>query len=350
MRDPDARRRFRVLPGGAEERRGRPRLALALLQISVSLALLWLLLRQVDFGHLLTLLGRSLDNAGWLVAAAVLVGLGILVATLRWRLLLRGQRHDPPFGTLLRAFLVGVFFNQFLPSTLGGDVARAMWIARDGPPRATSLVVVALDRWLGMLGICLAALLGLAFHPPTSDEAPLLAALTCLALLAVMSGLALAHPGARRWARRMLRGPLRGLRRRSTELFDALAVYRKQKLRLAACAGLSVLIQVLIAFAYASIARSMEVGPGFVALAAIVPVVSLVSAFPVTINGIGARENALALLSGGLVAGAAVGIAWLFMLCGLLYGAAGGVLYVIASARRAGIGRLIRRGESAAAR
>ena len=60
----------------------------------------------------------------WLIVALTVFGASTLVAVWRWSLLLKAQRIDITFRSLLGTFLVATYFNNFLPSNIGGDVIR----------------------------------------------------------------------------------------------------------------------------------------------------------------------------------------------------------------------------------
>jgi glycosyltransferase 2 family protein len=90
------------------------------LKAAVSIALLAVLLSRVDVPRLWAI-ARS-ASTGWLAAAIALYFLMILASVWRWGLLLRAQNVRLPFRRLTSSFLVATFFNNFLPSNIGGDV------------------------------------------------------------------------------------------------------------------------------------------------------------------------------------------------------------------------------------
>src|SRR6185503_15960412 len=93
------------------------------LRVAVSAALVVWILRRAPLGEVLEAF-RTADLRLVLLALA-LNPLGYWASVSRWRLLIRSQGGDAPFGFLVRSFLVGVFFNNLLPSTIGGDTIRA---------------------------------------------------------------------------------------------------------------------------------------------------------------------------------------------------------------------------------
>src|SRR5215471_8994193 len=123
------------------------RSALVGLKVAVSLALLAYLFSVTD-AQALEERVRSADLL--LLVAAVACYLSMLaLATWRWRLLLETLGVDAPMRQLLSSYLVATFFNNFLPSNIGGDVVRVRDGSRLTGSTAASVAVVAVDRILG---------------------------------------------------------------------------------------------------------------------------------------------------------------------------------------------------------
>jgi uncharacterized protein (TIRG00374 family) len=124
------------------------------LKIAVAAIAIGYLLRSksLDFGALLILVKRpglfALNFAVWAVAAVVL-------ATLRWRILLGLADARPAFGKLLRLQLIALFFNVVVPGNIGGDVMKGFYVARDEAPekRPTILLIILVDRIVGLAGL-----------------------------------------------------------------------------------------------------------------------------------------------------------------------------------------------------
>jgi len=111
------------------------------IKIVVSVALLTLLFSRVDGRRLWTIARHA--SIAWLAAAMVVYFLNVLASVWRWRLLLRAQDVQMPARTLLGSYLVATFFNNFLPSNVGGDVIRIRDTARPAKSRPASLLDTA---------------------------------------------------------------------------------------------------------------------------------------------------------------------------------------------------------------
>jgi len=80
--------------------------------------------------------------------------------TWRWGLLLGAQDVHVSHTALLSSYLVAIFFNNFLPSNIGGDVVRIRDTARPARSKTLATTVILIDRVLGMLGLVLVAAIG----------------------------------------------------------------------------------------------------------------------------------------------------------------------------------------------
>ena len=140
-------------------------------------------------------------------AFASAVGLGLLGITLgavRWRVLLEsyGAQTIPPIGFLLRAYLVGIFYNTFLPANVGGDLVRGHVTRRSFEGIAGAYLIVAIERLFGLAGLLLLGAIVLMVRPlATGVDLRLLAAggiaaaLVAVALPLVGRGIGIWIPG-----------------------------------------------------------------------------------------------------------------------------------------------------------
>src|SRR5436305_8844190 len=135
----------------------RSRAGLAL-RLAVSAALIAWILARTPFREV----GAACRAADlrFVVAALALNLFDTFASVRRWRLLTRAQGGQATFPFFLRSYMVGIFFNNFLPSTIGGDTVRAADTARTGVGRAKAVAIVFVDRFVGLLALMLFAVLG----------------------------------------------------------------------------------------------------------------------------------------------------------------------------------------------
>ncbi len=133
-----------------------------LLKIAVSLALVFWLVQRVDWttvGELASQASRPL-----ILGYIAMQILGNLISAAKWRYLARIQGFSFSLRAGFFAYLTGAFINNFLPSTVGGDTYRVLWMSRAGD-RSRALSVVFYDRLTGLLGLFLFSGIGLMFFP-----------------------------------------------------------------------------------------------------------------------------------------------------------------------------------------
>jgi uncharacterized membrane protein YbhN (UPF0104 family) len=313
--------------------RSRRSFVVAVLKVSVSVALMAWLLSSVDVA---SLRARASDaSPGWLVAALAVYFANIVASTWRWRLLLDAQNVHVPQGSLLSSYLVAGFFNNFLPSNIGGDVVRIRDTARSAGSKTLATAVVLVDRGLGLMGLVLVAAVGATivarFRPDGDSPLWPFWLWTAFVLGTMIAAPAIASPDG---FARLLR-PLRAFHpewigTRIETLTGALSRFRDRPAALAACFAGAMAVQGLLVLYYLAVAYALHLPVGVWDLAVIVPVSFLVQMAPVSINGFGVREAAFTfyLTPLGIPIESAVLLPLVATARAILFSLTGGVLYV----------------------
>lgn len=134
------------------------------IQIFVSLALLALVAWWIG---LFSPQGRdqfvTLLRSGSLPMLLTSVAVGVVVnmsSALKWWMLIRARAIDAGYWRVFSYYLVGQFYNLFLPTSVGGDVVRSYELGKFSGRRADALASVFVERYTGVL--VLLAVAGLA--------------------------------------------------------------------------------------------------------------------------------------------------------------------------------------------
>lgn len=276
-----------------------PRIAFdrgTLLRVAVSFTLVAIVLARVGPRRALSSLSRLRPE--YLAVGLALVVLAVLVSAVQWRLILRSQGVGVGLSTTTALYFVGLFFNNFLPSSIGGDVARVWTLSRKTGKSDEAAASVIADRIFGAIGLSFIALAALVvgFSRSRTYWLPVLA-------VAVGSGvLVVAATRPRLIARTMAR--TFGESARATERVSDVARHVRSavvdKYTALSCAALSVGFQLIVIAINVVILRGLGLKVALVNLLFIVPVISAVSALPISLNGLGVREAAYVYLLGGL--------------------------------------------------
>src|SRR5262249_51209692 len=134
------------------------RYVLLAVKLSVSIILLVVLFSRIDVAQLWQTAKRA--SVPWLIVAMTVYGVSVVAAVWRWNLLLATQHNRIDFRSLLGTFLVSTYFNNFLPSNIGGDVIRIGETARRANSKTLATTVVLMDRILGLIALAFVAALG----------------------------------------------------------------------------------------------------------------------------------------------------------------------------------------------
>jgi uncharacterized protein (TIRG00374 family) len=260
-------------------------------KVGVSLALLAYLLSTTDLEALLARV-RGGDTALFALAVLLYISM-LLLATWRWRLLLHAQGFPASLGALSASYLVATFFNNFLPSNIGGDVIRVRDSSRYTGSTTTSLAVVAIDRILGF-GALYALAVGafIAGGPAVRHLAGARSVLLGLGLFFSALAYVFFRPGTARWLMTVTGLTSWGwAQERFEHVQGAVQVYREEMGTIWAAFFASLGLQSLAVLYYYEVARALRIDLPLGACFLMVPLCTLVQAVPVSFNGWGIRES-----------------------------------------------------------
>jgi uncharacterized protein (TIRG00374 family) len=263
---------------------------------TASIILLWLVARKLDLASLRALLVQV--HWGWLLAACAVMLAGRALSVTRVIVLVRakGAAFDP--REVGRIVLGSEFFGAFLPTSIGGDTIRVYGLRRHTADTGVAVSAVLLERATGVAALLLFGVAGTLWAwPLLRDHRVLWAALIPSALgLAALAAMlndrwvsALARRAGShgdRWAGKAL------------EWQHAVRSYRHHPVALAEVCGLSLAIQSLRIASVYLVGRALGAQEPLVYFAAFVPIILLLSMLPISIGGLGVRENGFVHLFG----------------------------------------------------
>jgi len=272
-----------------------------LVKIVITAGLLVVLARKVNLHAVAGRIG-AIGFLSCAVCVLVTLVLTLLVAW-RWQMILARMRSPVPFGESWRLVLVGLFFNQILPSGIGGDAVRVWLLARGGSRLRTALFSVAADRIfaLGAVVLCMAALLPVLLSGPAKWA---VVSLTVAGALGIAGLFAL--PKAigiltRALPARLYR-PFEKLIARAVDLAGGFAAVLRLVLQARpqgpAVIGISVANQLVLGWIVYFLANRLHVEIGLMTVIALFSPALLLSMMPISLGGWGVREAALVWLLG----------------------------------------------------
>src|SRR5512139_2012977 len=139
------------------------RFLILLTKVIVSVGLLVLLVSRMDTARFWAYARTA--SLAWLLGALLIYLVVVLTSAWRWGLLLGAQHVRIPGASLVSSYLVATFFNNFLPSNIGGDVIRIADTAPAAGSKTLATTIVLIDRAVGLLGLVLIAAIGATAGP-----------------------------------------------------------------------------------------------------------------------------------------------------------------------------------------
>jgi uncharacterized protein (TIRG00374 family) len=271
-------------------------------KLVLTVALFWLILHNCDWSSIGQRLGAIPAHALLLVFA--LISLQTVVLTLRWCWITECMGFRLSLRDGLMGQLISQFFNQGLPSSLGGDGVRIWWLRRVHMPLPMALENVLLDRLAGFLSLLGLTQLSLCLLAQRVDSPAAVWSLVLVSAAGVAGVLVLLLPWRLSLIRSWEQSP--GLLRRCVgKGLDSIADFRRLLLTVgrspragSRIAGSSLavhMVSVYLAY-YIAVQVGMDVG-WWGCLAAVVPAL-LVAYLPVSIAGWGVREGAMVVAFG----------------------------------------------------
>ncbi|MDD5349681.1 MAG: lysylphosphatidylglycerol synthase transmembrane domain-containing protein [Chthoniobacteraceae bacterium] len=309
---------------------------LTLLQIAFTLGILAWLFRDPARNRQIW---EAISQADWRWIAAGFGVFGIveLAAVIRWQVLLRVQGIRIGWGRLSALFMIGIFFNPFMPGGTGGDVAKIFYLLKETPGRKpAAMLAVLMDRMVGLFGLIAIASVVIAMRYRWLTQTPVAAgllyalltifggALGFLAVSFVVTKMGLVH-------RLPQKLPMRDT------LVDLAAAYGQygrawgsSLLALLLCVPVHLGSFTVFYCAGRAFAESARRG-ALLDFWGIMPIVNTLTSIPVNIGGMGVREKLLLDLLGGLCqiperTALAISLSGAFVL--ILWGLVGGVVYL----------------------
>jgi len=302
------------------------------LRLGATLALVAWVLSRISLGEAWRLLSRA--SLLPLLGALLVFTLSVVAGAWQWGRFLESQGITLRFRSVLERFWVGLFFNNFLPGNLGGDVVKVWDLRRSRRDTLASATATLADRLTGLSALAFLALLAALSLGGSPQLAPVARGVAAGAgIFLAGAALFLLDPVAtflRRAAQAAGLLSEEGFRGR---LLERLRLLRAHRRRLLGLFAYSLLVQALRVGVHWMVCLAL-VGPdtpAFPEFFLAVPPLAFALTLPVTIGGLGLREGlAIPLFKPlGLVGEVPVTLQFAAYLLMLVVSLAGGLIFLV---------------------
>jgi uncharacterized protein (TIRG00374 family) len=277
------------------------KILLSLVQITVTVAVLIWVFHDPNKRAQMGIALRAADYR-WVGFAVLAYGMVEAAAAVRWQILLKVQGIHLSVPRMTGLFLIGMFYNQFLPGGTGGDIMKTYLLLKETPKKMGGLLAVMFDRLIGL--VALISITGtlialrydwLAQRPETKRLLWILLAVlgsSVLGLLTsfVVSGFNLVH-------RLPVRFPGR---EKLIELSAAYHLYAKHWPGTLFAFGASLVAHLSTFATFLCVAYAFRARVAVIDFFAVMPIERTISALPISFAGVGLREKIFQIMLHGL--------------------------------------------------
>ena len=277
--------------------------------------------------------------------AAGLFLVSSLIGSWLWGRLLRAQGIPIPYSKAASYYFVGLFFNNFLPSNVGGDIARISDASKHSDRVSSVFSATLLERLIGVVSIGFLAVVASALALHELHLYAIFGATLAVFLLATAFFVSIFH-------RKMLQAFERPFRwigahrieRAMARLMDDMHGFRNQGGALVAVFVASTLVQVSRIYVHYLVGLALGVHISLAYYFLFVPILAALISLPISLNGLGVREGAAVVLFqlAGLSREQAFSVPFLTYVISVLISLLGGLIFISRTPRRA-LGRHLER-------
>lgn len=271
------------------------RIALLLIKISISLGLLMYLFWKIDLSQFAKTL-HAIQIFPFLTAGILYIGCQYL-SSYRWQVLLRAHGIYVPVNRLFSFYLVGMFFNNFLPTSIGGDVVKGYDLYRHSGRGKEAITTVLLERYTGLVALIIiglaALLVGYQYFPDP---------VTAILLSGIAAGficgtlVVISRYSRTLCLRTTRRFNLKRLSRIIYKIYRPFERYKTHKWIFLYSIIISFGIQVLNILVYILVADALNISISGGYFFLFFPVITIISMLPLSINGLGIRDGLMVYL------------------------------------------------------
>jgi glycosyltransferase 2 family protein len=254
---------------------------------------------------------------------------GLVVSSYQWQSLLRAERIHVDLTRLINLYLVGMAFSHFLPTSMGGDVVKSLYVGRESGNHGGSASAIIMSRITGFFGMLLVAFPVMMIWRAHFTRAIVIWFVLLSLLMAGLIGgtifcaTVLPRFWKGRWAKYRIFAS-------AIHIGNTLSKSAKRPRSICVATLFGVLFHIVACLNYYSYALVLRLDVPFYFYLVAVPFVSLVAFFPISINGFGVRESVFVYIFSTIQVPISTSLLLVFLMDVqvLIFGAIGGCIYL----------------------
>ena len=315
--------------------------AVTILKFAVSFGILVLIAFKVDTKELWNILKTA--HIGYFIGAVLAYYAVQIISAYRWYLLLKPIGLKTKFSRILSFYYLGIYFNFFLPTAIGGDAVRVYYLHKEEKRLSDSTASVFLDRDLGMAALLIIATFVSSLAGTSINGISLAPIFGLICVAFALANLAIFYRPTYNLLHRLLKyTKMKSIDEKVENLFRSVNSYRGQSKLISGAMLLSFIIQIGGIFANVLIAKSIDfdTAHGWIDFLVFIPAISLISMNPLSVAGTGWREYSYQIFfysvaldpNQAAAKATALGLLWLGLI--IATSLPGGIIYIFQGSKK----------------
>lgn len=298
------------------------------LRIGITAFLLWLISREIDFQEIVYILGKA--NRGIFLTTFLWFGIMALLCAWRWHILLLDHNVKITYFRTLAYYFIGYFYNNFLPTVIGGGAIRAFYVGKvtgkNKEAFSSMLTEIIIGGWALTIYALVSYLLWFRIGAPKVIVGALLGAFV---LVSIALYLFFERDFTRKFKGLVEKIQILNIGNRLKELYETMYFYKDKQFSLLKIALLSLILQFIIGLMNFSIGSSLGYKAPFMSYIVYPAIIGVITTVPITINGLGLREWGYRFFFArvGLSVEQAIILSLLFWFVGVIGSLIGGIIF-----------------------
>lgn len=255
-----------------------------IIKFVITAVMFYFLFQYVDFKNLVEILAKS--HGGTILIALLFQIASTYLAAYRWRLIMQLLVFREKISYYIKSYFKASFFNQVLPSSIGGDAVRIIDLTQKNYNKKDAFYGVFVDRLVGLVGLLILNLLSTIVFFGTFDK--YFSLLIIIITLSGISGFTLLFHLEKITFLSRYKGLslFASLAKRLNKLYSDRTILYKQ-------IAISVAVHLLTILSLYSLALSIDFHLSFEIFLIAIPPVFLLTIIPISLAGWGIREGAM---------------------------------------------------------
>ena len=262
----------------------------SLLKLIFSLSILSYVISRADWHEVWSSLESS--RTEYQILFLCIISLTVFLSVIKWQVLLAAKGYNLPTRTLYVLYMLGQFYNQVLPTSVGGDVIRASKLKKRNIPLKISVSSIVVERLTGLSVLVILVLSSLVAYPQFREDTIFISAITICICAYLVLLVSILSPRSLKFAKSFLpRGPVLEKVFNKVENFRGqVAEYFLEFRAITLALLLSLLFHIGIMLNVALAVWSLGYEVPFWVFVLVVPFTQIISLLPISIHGIGLVE------------------------------------------------------------